>query len=141
MRKFVSNARAFDVESILLAGDGGLTKAPRQGTVLVDSGASRSFAKQQIIKLIDEHVKLNVIKIGRHTYRQKSGIAQGSVISSLLCSLLYGEFEKQCLSFLDHTSSCLMRLIDDFLLITTDRSNAERFLEVMHQGKIGRAHV
>uniref|UniRef100_A0A8C1V0C0 Telomerase reverse transcriptase n=1 Tax=Cyprinus carpio TaxID=7962 RepID=A0A8C1V0C0_CYPCA len=42
-------------------------------------------------------------------FHQVCGIPQGSSVSALLCNLCYGHME----------NSCLMRLVDDFLLITT----------------------
>ena len=75
-----------------------------------------------------------MVKIGKKFYRQKEGIPQGSVLSSLLCNYFYADLEATHLDFLDPKESLLLRLIDDFLLITTNRRHAKRFLEVMHEG-------
>uniref|UniRef100_A0A6Q2Z186 Telomerase reverse transcriptase n=1 Tax=Esox lucius TaxID=8010 RepID=A0A6Q2Z186_ESOLU len=58
-------------------------------------------------------------------FRQCRGIPQGSVVSSLLCCLCYGHMEK---------TLCLMRLVDDFLLITPDLSQAQTFLKTLMAG-------
>ena len=103
--------------------------------VLVAPLGQQSLRKQQVEDLITEHVEFNLIKIGKKYYRQKNGIPQGSVLSSLLCNFFYGKLEKEELHFLQHQDgTCLLRLIDDFLLITTRRDLAERFLRNMHQG-------
>ena len=51
-----------------------------------------------------------------------------------MTSLFYGAFENEMLPFTASDDTMLVRLIDDFLLITLDRSIATRFLEVMHRG-------
>ncbi|KAK0836388.1 Telomerase reverse transcriptase, partial [Friedmanniomyces endolithicus] len=76
----------------------------------------------------------NLIRIDKRYYRQKRGIPQGSIVSSLLCSYLYAGLERDVLGFLAEGQTLLLRLIDDFLVISTDRSIAERFMHVMHAG-------
>ena len=105
-----------------------------KNTVFVGSVGEQTHNKDTLIKLLEEHVQQNLVKIGKKYYRQKNGIPQGSVISSLLCNYFYADLEKQYLDFLQPESSLLLRLIDDFLLITTEPEHAKRFLQVMHKG-------
>ena len=78
------------------------------------------------------------------------GIPQGSVLSSLLCSIFYADLERTrlnftqdpmsvCASFLSLNSrviyrQLLLRLIDDYLFITTDQAKARKFLDLMIKG-------
>lgn len=94
----------------------------------------QSHHKQTIVELLQEHVKYNIVKIGRKYYRQKNGIPQGSVLSSLLCNFFYGSLEKDILQFTRRSDTVLIRLIDDFLLVSLDQSVAIRFLQLMHRG-------
>lgn len=103
-------------------------------TVFVDQPHPRIYSRKIILKLIEEHVQRNVVTMEKRYFKQCKGIPQGSVLSSLLCSFFYGEFEASCLSFLDSKESLLLRLIDDFLLITTNESHARRFVQVMAKG-------
>ena len=105
----------------------------KTGTIFVDNVVQAVHDKEQLLDLLEEHIERNVIKIGKKYFRQKQGIPQGSVLSSLLCSFFYADFERQCLGFLGEESQ-LLRLIDDFLLITTNKSHAQRFLQIMHSG-------
>lgn len=91
-------------------------------------------SKQDLLLLLREHVEMNIVKIGKNFYRHKAGIPQGSVLSSLLCNFFYGDLEATRLGFLRDGENLLMRLIDDFLLITPNREHAQRFIEVMHRG-------
>lgn len=56
---------------------------------------------QDMLELIEDHVRNNLIKVGKGLYRQVVGIPQGSVLSTLLCSLFYGRFEAECLAELN----------------------------------------
>jgi telomerase reverse transcriptase len=73
-------------------------------------------------------------KMGKQFYRQKVGIPQGSVLSTILCNIFYADLEKKKLPFLMDDDGLLLRLIDDFLFISMNREHAKSFLEHMHQG-------
>lgn len=87
-----------------------------------------------LLCLLNDHIEKNLVKIGKKYYRQKRGIPQGSVLSSFLCNYFYADLESNHLDFLRTPDCLLMRLIDDFLLITLDKSKAVRFVETMHRG-------
>ena len=64
-----------------------------------------------------------------------SGIAQGSILSTLLCGYFYSDMEKTQLTEITQDSdSLLLRWVDDFLLITPQSALAVQFLDVMHAG-------
>lgn len=106
----------------------------KKHTIFVENVVSQFKNKEEILDLLAEHVQNNMVKIGKKFYRQKEGIPQGSVISSLLCNYFYADLEAKHLAFLQCENTLLLRLIDDFLLITTNRSHAKRFLQTMHDG-------
>lgn len=106
----------------------------KKRTVFTDTGYSKTWDARQLTRLLTEHVKRNIVKIGKKHFRQENGIPQGSVLSTLLCSFFYGDFEGKHLDFLQEGESLLLRLIDDFLLVTTNQSHARRFLQVMVDG-------
>ena len=108
--------------------------ARKKNTVFVNTAVPFAYSRDRLLHLLHEHVSNNVIKIGKKLFRQKEGVPQGSVLSSLLCSFFYTELESECLQFLDDSNSLLLRLIDDFLLITLDQLEAQQFLQVMHDG-------
>lgn len=133
-RKFVSTARAatdfVDFDQFIKAD----RAAQKKNTIFVDSIVQITQRKERILGLLEEHIQRNLIKIGKKFFRQKAGIPQGSVLSSLLCTYFYTELEKECLAFLQEDESILLRLIDDFLLITTNKVHATKFLQIMHDG-------
>lgn len=105
----------------------------KANTVFVDTSVQQTETKADLMHLLREHVERNLVKIGKKFYRQKTGIPQGSVLSSILCNFFYAEFERDVLEFALGPESLLMRLVDDFCLITVDRERAERFVKVMHR--------
>ncbi|XP_034090945.1 telomerase reverse transcriptase isoform X3 [Gymnodraco acuticeps] len=76
----------------------------------------------------------SVVQFGKKTYRQCRGIPQGSVVSSLLCCLCYGHMENVLFEGMTEKKGCLMRLVDDFLLITPDLNKAQSFLNILLAG-------
>lgn len=104
------------------------------GSIYVGRIGVQIRRQQDMMQLLTEHLENNIVKLGRKFYRQTKGIPQGSVVSSLLCSVFYGRLESGELAFTNVPGTLLMRLVDDFLLITTDESVATRFLNVMHAG-------
>lgn len=134
MRKWISLAKDSDdfqtfdenLKSQLAVG--------RKNTVFVENIVNQFHDKDELLELLAEHVQLNLVKIGKKFYRQKEGIPQGSVLSSLLCNYFYADLEAKHLQFLRSRDSLLLRLIDDFILITTNRAHAKRFIQIMHDG-------
>ncbi|THZ99468.1 hypothetical protein D6C82_05157 [Aureobasidium pullulans] len=104
------------------------------GTVFVDLEGKTHRSRAGILALLREHIERNIVQIGKKFYRQTTGIPQGSIVSSLLCNFFYAELESKVLAFLQDDESLLLRLIDDFLLISTNRDTATRFVQVMHRG-------
>ncbi|KAI9814856.1 MAG: hypothetical protein M1832_005658 [Thelocarpon impressellum] len=133
-RKFVASARASDDFSTFRQKVEGELAHGKRNAVFVDQVLQTFRQKEDLLDLLQEHIERNIVKVGRTFYRQTSGIPQGSVVSSLLCNFFYADFERTCLGFLDQGESLLLRLIDDFLLITTNQEHAGQFLQVMHSG-------
>lgn len=106
----------------------------KANTVFVDTSVQQCETKDDLMQLLREHIERNLVKIGKKFYRQATGIPQGSVLSSILCNFFYAELEREVLGFALTSDSLLMRLLDDFCLITTKREHAEGFVQVMHRG-------
>lgn len=72
------------------------------------------------------------LQVGKAWYRQTQGVSQGSVLSTLLCSFYYGAMETDIISVAP--DDLLMRLVDDFLLVTPSLQQAQRFLARLLKG-------
>jgi telomerase reverse transcriptase len=65
-------------------------------TIIVNQPLYRpSASREKIVQLLEEHITQNMVKIGGHYYRQRVGIPQGSVLSTMLCSFFYGDLERR----------------------------------------------
>ncbi|KAJ8070628.1 hypothetical protein OCU04_000999 [Sclerotinia nivalis] len=134
IRRWKSNAKSMhhldnfdeDLENDIAIG--------KKNTVFVENIVNQIRDTNSLLQLLVQHISQNMVKIGKRFYRQKEGIPQGSVLSSLLCNYFYADLEAKHLSFLQSGESLLLRLIDDFLLITLNPAHAKRFLKVMHDG-------
>lgn len=133
-RKFVASARPYTDFAHFNEVVGKDHAKGKKNTVFVDAVVQTSQKRDTMLDLLEEHVERNIVKIGKKFFKQKAGIPQGSVLSSLLCNFFYAELERETLRFLNEDESILLRLIDDFLLITTNKEHAEKFLQIMHNG-------
>ncbi|KAJ3343491.1 hypothetical protein HDU93_008150 [Gonapodya sp. JEL0774] len=70
-----------------------------RNAVFVDQVVYPYELRDELIQLVEEHIRNNIVKMGKKFYRQIVGIPQGSVLSSLLCSFFYGDLERNVLSF------------------------------------------
>lgn len=107
----------------------------RPNNLFVDQVYQKQFSKVDLLNLIKEHVQYNVVKVGKRFYRQRTGIPQGSVLSTILCNVYYANLERDFLGFLDNQNTLLLRMTDDFLLVTSQEQVARQFLDVMLKGK------
>ena len=106
----------------------------KSNTVFVNTDLQWHETKDELMQLLREHVERNLVKIGKRFYRQKTGIPQGSVLSSILCNFFYAQLERDVLGFALGSDCLLLRLLDDFLLISTSQESVDRFVKVMHCG-------
>ncbi|MCJ8750133.1 hypothetical protein PDJAM_G00259100 [Pangasius djambal] len=70
-----------------------------------------------------------IIQYDKKLFRQVCGVPQGSAVSTMLCNLCYGHMENCVLKNVTEKGGYLMRLVDDFLLITPRLSKAMDFLK------------
>ncbi|KAI4323398.1 hypothetical protein L6164_023010 [Bauhinia variegata] len=127
-------------------------------TVFVNQDHTKHVKKTLLFTYLNEHVKCNILLLDRKFYLQGVGIPQGGVLSSLLCSLYYGHLDRNVIfPFLEKTlesGSCkrnhsghtsnndevssqrymLIRLVDDFLFISTSEKQATSFFSRLQRG-------
>ncbi|KAM8841254.1 telomerase reverse transcriptase isoform 2-T2 [Spinachia spinachia] len=102
--------------------------------VLVEQYFSSDLHGREALQFFSQMLTGSVVQFGKKTYRQSRGIPQGSVVSSLLCCLCYGHMENVLFKDITEKRGCLLRLMDDFLLITPNLHNAQTFLSVLLAG-------
>lgn len=105
---------------------------PSRHAVLVDGVAYTLERGAEVVSRIAAHVQQNWVRFGAALYRQRVGLPQGSVLSTLLCNMLLADAERMYLDV--HADDCLLRFTDDFLYITSDAARAQRMARAMHDG-------
>ncbi len=130
--------------------------------IFVDGMYCSMETNRTINGLLRDHIFGQVVvakgNFGPRYLHQKNGIPQGSILSSLFCNTYFGSLEKvlfdnifdettshfirgnssnECDSLLVQNPSALhllLRIVDDFLLISTDKNASIRFLEKLNDG-------
>jgi telomerase reverse transcriptase len=132
-RVYIKKAQSEDEHTDFVAYARDLSTTLKQ-TIFTDQVVYDFQSRTATLKLLEEHIKENIVKIGTRYYRQIVGIPQGSVLSTILCSFLFGDLERTQLNVLDDPKSLLLRCIDDYLYLTTSLEKAKCFLDVMNKG-------
>ena len=106
-----------------------------KNVILVDQIICSSEDSESLLKLIREHISQNVVRYGNAFFRQCLGITQGSILSPLLCNLFYGSLEMTLLGDLSkRENTFIIRFLDDFLCVSSDRGTVQDFINIMYQG-------
>lgn len=115
-------------------------------TIFVDGVACTLVKKEQVMEQLREHLTSHLVTTrGRYGDRylvQSTGIPQGSVVSSMLCNYYYANVESKLLSehFKESTTTLkeeddfLVRMVDDYMLVTSDLERLSGFLKKMKRG-------
>eukprot|EP00979_Chaetoceros_neogracilis_P017164 scaffold10181_cov190-Chaetoceros_neogracile.AAC.1 len=110
--------------------------------VFVDKVRCKIASKPALLSLLNEHLSRNLVvlkdQFAPQLLLQTSGIPQGSILSSLLCNYYYGDIESHLFEgiFDDALKDqhLIIRVVDDFILITSDKKTSEKFVHKMKQG-------
>lgn len=106
-----------------------------RGGLLMDRTAGHRLDRLRIIRLIEEHVTCNIVRASGSLYRQKVGIPQGSILSTLLCSFFYADLDRMHLArFIKNPRSLLMRFVDDMLFVSPEKKLVDEFIELLKRG-------
>ncbi|AFN83647.1 telomerase reverse transcriptase [Encephalitozoon romaleae SJ-2008] len=97
--------------------------------IIKENANQRILDKEEVENAIVGIVKRNCVKHNGKFFIQKTGIAQGSVTSTLLCSLYYKSIDDLYFDKI-FKEGILTRYIDDFLVISPSIDEILKFLEI-----------
>jgi telomerase reverse transcriptase len=106
-------------------------------TLVVEARKRQNYLKDNLLSPVIKICRQNYIQFNGKFFKQTKGIPQGLCVSSILSSFYYASLEENSLGYLrdesmdinDPNINLLMRLTDDYLLITTKENNAILFIE------------
>ncbi|KAM9199838.1 telomerase reverse transcriptase isoform 2-T2 [Mergus octosetaceus] len=101
--------------------------------IIVEQSLTFNETSASLFNFFLQMLNNNILEIARSYYLQCSGIPQGSLLSTLFCSLCYGDMENKLFSGVQK-DGVLIRLIDDFLLVTPHLTHARTFLRTLAMG-------
>jgi len=108
-------------------------------TLLVDRAEFIVLNKDSILEKVNQHISRHFVRFASEKYRLIKGIPQGSILSSLLCTLYFDKFETEYVDdilFKEPTCpSFCIRLLDDYLVISSDKSRVSEFQKLMTEKK------
>lgn len=115
-----------------------------RNSIITDRVIYPKMSNTDILKLVRHHLFAHIVKMPfkgcPRYYTQVTGIPQGSILSPLFCNLYYGHVEKQIFGSDNEVDllglqdkSLIMRLMDDYMMISTDINCVQHFLQKAHQ--------
>ncbi|XP_053843823.1 telomerase reverse transcriptase isoform X4 [Vidua macroura] len=107
--------------------------ASLQNAIVVEQSLTFYETSSSLFNFFLQMIHNSILEIRNRYYLQCCGIPQGSILSTLLCSLFYGDMENKWLSGIEQ-DGVLIRLIDDFLLFTPHLMKARTFLRTLTAG-------
>ncbi|ORX48374.1 hypothetical protein BCR36DRAFT_79905 [Piromyces finnis] len=107
-----------------------------KNALFVDQVTHKYIKREDLINILKWHITQSIIKMNHTYYKQVNGIPQGSVISTLVCSIFYSHLENEILTFVkEDKEGLLMHYVDDFLYISTKKENVTKFIHTMKYDK------
>lgn len=100
--------------------------------VLLDGVTYPVEHASEILERVEAHITSSLVRLGSSLYRQRKGIPQGSILSSLLCNLLLADAERTYLPL--DSADCLLRLTDDYLFVSPSLERARDMCLAFYRG-------
>lgn len=97
--------------------------------IVKENANQRILSREEVEGAMVNMVKRNYVKNSGRFFVQKTGLAQGSVASTLLCSLYYKAIDDLYFSEV-FKEGVLTRYVDDFLVVSPSVDEVMKFLEV-----------
>lgn len=101
--------------------------------VIIDRSKTLKISKKRLIDIVKSQV-FDSICMGvqeNSLYRRKHGVFQGFALLSTLCDLVYDTMVLENFEFLEQSNSRLFRLVDDFLVFSTDFQKCEQVILIL----------
>lgn len=117
--------------------DGGLT--PEDIRYQEHYGSTARITKKQVLEFVQEHIRNATVIIKEKvpkSYTRTQGVFQGFPLLAVLCHIVYTAMMHDVFGFiLKDSTSVLLRVVDDFLLVTSKEIMCSRTLKAASSGE------
>lgn len=91
---------------------------------LVDNHETFKFSKSEILDFVIKQYKNTCFHTNTRSYYRKIGVFQGFPMSALIFNIVYDSLVEELYSMIgDSTNTIIIRLMDDFLILSTQREH------------------
>ncbi|WUR02842.1 telomerase reverse transcriptase (TERT) [Vairimorpha necatrix] len=97
--------------------------------IIIDESNLKEYSRQELIKFIKKSLLGNKISYKNLLYRQIQGIPQGSILSTIFCSLYFAQLDKKYFNNIFKQGK-LIRFVDDFLILSPCKEEILRFIKI-----------
>lgn len=88
----------------------------------------------EIIEVCRLQLNGTVTRVNKKLYKRKKGVFQGMHLSSLFCDLVYDDLIEKEFHFLDRTNSLVLRIADDFLVVSCEVEQLVKMKNMVERG-------
>lgn len=124
-----------------LWGSGSEPRAVSGSRAILDHCTTNKFNKENVLSIVNNYVKNSAVFIEENSlqlYKRKTGVFQGFPLLATLCNIYYNQLvDKELESLLyprEGEMSMLLRLVDDFLYIST-YDDRDKIFEIVNSPK------
>lgn len=110
--------------------------SPRQGDIYIDNVRTCYLSKHDIMNVLDMEINKTAIRLNKKCYLRKDGLFQGFGLSATIVDILYDDLLKHYAEFhpQDDSETLILRLSDDFLVISTDEARIKSIEKLVLNG-------
>lgn len=102
--------------------------------LLYSGGFATSLRGEEIISIVESQLEHSCTTLRGEWYSRKRGVFQGLHLSSLFCDLIYDRLVDEEFNFLDARESIVLRLADDFLVLSTNKDSIMKSRKLIENG-------
>ncbi|KAK6090414.1 hypothetical protein P3W45_000511 [Vairimorpha bombi] len=100
-----------------------------QGKLISDDSYINEYKKDHMVSKIREVLLNNKIVHKNKVYKQIEGIPQGSILSTLVCSMYYSQMDEKYFNKVIK-EGIVIRYVDDFLVLSTNKKEIKDFIKM-----------
>lgn len=109
-----------------------------ENRILVDRTTTNKLTKSEILDIIKGQVLHSTILVHGKQYERKQGVFQGFPLLATFCDMVYNSLVDEQFDFLlrSKTDSLLLRLVDDFLFISTSATQCKEVYQKLKSQEV-----